>query len=486
MNKLKKTLALVAAMGLACTAFVGCGGDGDSKEEATTKATEAATTAAASEGSSEAASEGASEAASEGGSSSDWTAADSSLGDDGDKLTILTWTTADLANMFETYCGDKEGGAGPDGTEVTYQLVGTSGTEAMEQYSTYFDGGEDVDLYCAEAGWILEYITNSKYASPLSEIGFTAADFPDAYQYTLDTATVDGNLMGATWQAAPGGFVYRKSIAEEVLGVTSPDDMQAKIGDWDSFWATAKEIKDAKDMTMTATAGGVWQAYSTAMNKTWVDGDLKLDTTGCEDYATMIADAVSNGYINDTSQWTDAWYAEGADGTTFGYFFSTWCLPPDGGQITPASGGEDSDVYGDWNICVGPANYFWGGTWLVPSPNCDNATAAHNFVEYFTTNTENMQKYAETYGDFVNNKTAMEAVAAGSYSNPALGGQNQFAVLKDAADGITLSDTATKYDQTCKDAFNKAVVDNFGKDAETVMNAFKTELAANNQDIVIE
>jgi hypothetical protein len=30
MNKLKKTLALVAAMGLACTAFVGCGSSSDS------------------------------------------------------------------------------------------------------------------------------------------------------------------------------------------------------------------------------------------------------------------------------------------------------------------------------------------------------------------------------------------------------------------------------------------------------------------------
>ena len=80
----------------------------------------------------------------------------------------------------------------------------------------------------------------------------------------------------------------------------------------------------------------------------------------------------------------------------------------------------------------------------------------------------------------------MNAVASGDYSNPALGGQNQFAVLTEAADGITLSDTATKYDQTCKDAFNNAVTNNWGADKDTIMNAFKTDLAAAASDITVE
>lgn len=488
MNKLKKTLALVAAMGLACTAFVGCGSSSE-EEETTTEATTEAAEDSSSEDDSAAEDDSTSDddSSASAGIADTWTAADSSLADDGDALTIVTWTTNDLANMFKAYVGDAEGGADANGINVKYQLVGTSGTEAMEQYTTYFDGGGDVDLYCAEAGWILEYITDSNYAAPLSEIGFNSADYANAYQYTLDTATVDGELMGATWQAAPGGFVYRTDLAESYLGITSADDMQAKISDWDAFWATAKEVNEASEgkTRMTATAGGVWQAYSTSMNKTWVNDDMSLNTDGCEDYLTMLNDAISNGYVDETAQWTDAWFAEGQDDGTFGYFFSTWCLPS-GAQLEQASGGTDGATYGKWNIVTGPCNYFWGGTWLVASPNCDNATAAHDFVKYFTVDSESMQSYAETYGDFVNNKEVMSTIASGDYSNPALGGQNQFAVLSEVAENITLSDTVTKYDQTCKDAFNNAITSNWGSDNETIMTAFKTDLAAASADIVIE
>lgn len=490
MNKLKKTLALVAAMGLACTAFVGCGSNSNDKKEDTTEATtEAASEDSSSEdGSAEDSSSEGGDASADGeGIADTWTAADSSLKDDGDQLTIVTWTTNDLANMFKDYVGNEEGGADANGTKIAYQLVGSSGTEAMEQYTTYFDGGEDVDLYCAEAGWILEYITDSKYSSPLSEVGFNAADYSNAYQYTLDTATVDGTLMGATWQAAPGGYVYRTDLADSYLGVKSPEDMQAKISDWDSFWATAEEVKKASDgkTRMADTAAGIWQAYSTAMNKTWVNDDMSLNTDGCEDYVDMIENAISNGYVDETAQWTDAWFAEGQDDGTFGYFFSTWCLPS-GAQLEQASGGTSGATYGKWNIVTGPCNYFWGGTWLVASPNCDNVTAAHDFIKHFTVDTDAMTNYANTYGDFVNNKEAMNTVASGDYSNPALGGQNQFAVLTGAADGITLSDTATKYDQTCKDAFNNAITNNWGKDKDTIMNAFKTDLAAAASDITVE
>lgn len=493
MNKLKKTLALVAAMGLAMTAFVGCGSSSDEEEATTAEQTTAAvaedTTAAEDNGSSadagSAAGSASGTAAGETGDSSSWTADQSSLKDDGDKFTIITWTTADLDNMFKAY--DEAGDKNTTGIKPEYQLVGSSGTEAMEQYSTYFDGGNDVDLYCAEAGWILSYITDSKYAAPLSEIGLYSNDYSDAYQYTLDVATNDGELMGATWQAAPGGFVYRTDLAKDYLGIENPDDMQSAISDWDKFWDTAKTVyeKSGKKCKMADTAGGVWQAYSTAMNKTWVKDGNVLDTDGCEDYVNMINDAYNNHYIDETQQWTDAWFAEGQDDSTFGYFFSTWCLTS-GAQLEQASGGTSGATYGKYNIVTGPCNYFWGGTWLVASPKCDNATAAHDFVKYFTADEEAMESYANTYGDFVNNKTAMDAVASGDYKNPALGDQNQFTVLKDAADGITLSSTMTKYDQQIKDQFNTAVTDNLGTDADTVMSAFKDNVKANVTDVTVE
>ena len=70
----------------------------------------------------------------------------------------------------------------------------------------------------------------------------------------------NGVLKGASWQAAAGGYCYRTDLAEQYLGVTTPEEMQAKVADWDTFWATAKEVYDASGnkTAMADTLGGVW------------------------------------------------------------------------------------------------------------------------------------------------------------------------------------------------------------------------------------
>ena len=105
MNKLTRTLALLAALAMTATAFVGCGDDknssSSSSEAATTVAEESSEETSAAEESSE---ETSAEESSEEASGSDATASTElgavSMPDTGDALTVLCWTDTDLNAMI--------------------------------------------------------------------------------------------------------------------------------------------------------------------------------------------------------------------------------------------------------------------------------------------------------------------------------------------------------------------------------------------------
>ena len=260
--------------------------------------------------------------------------------------------------------------------------------------------------------------------------------------------------------------------------------MQAKIADWDKFEATAEELKTASEgkVTVCATLGGMWQAYSTAQNAAWVDGTT-IKTDVAKNFTAMAKKYVDNGYINsEIQQWTPDWYAQGQKDQTLGYFFSTWCLTA--GNMLDQAGAAT----GDWKLVNGPQNYFWGGSWLCVSPNCNTATEAANFVRFFTVDADSMEQYALDSGEFVNNKAVMEKIVAdGSNTNDLLGGQDQFAVLKDVAAGIKMSDSISKYDQSLKDTFLNTLKDNIKtEDEDTIVSKFTAQATADNPDLTAE
>jgi len=473
MSKLTRTLALLATLAMASSAFVACGGG---TTESTADTTSSAADAASSADDAAASSEDDAAAASsedEGGSDDGASAAAVNLPDTDDTLTIVCWTDADLANMFDLYGGNAK-----------YQNCGDNGGDASTKYATYLNSGDDVDLFVAEAGWILNYINDDSFSAPLSDLGITEADYKDAYQYTVEIGTDNnGVLKGASWQAAAGGYAYNADLAEQYLGVTTPEDMQKKIGSWEDFEATAKELKEASEgkVTIAATIGGLWQAFSTAKNAAWVDGTT-IKTDVAKEFTDMVKGYVDNGYIDPSvEQWSTDWTNVGLNGETLGYFYSTWCLG-EGAQLEQNGGNA-----GNWRIVLGPQTFFWGGSWLCVSPNCNTATEAANFIRQFTVDAESMEEYALYSGDFVNNKVAMDKIVAdGSNSNPLLGGQDQFAILADVAAGIKMSDSISKYDQNLKDTFLTVLKDNISSDTDTILDAFTTQALADNPDLSAE
>ena len=442
------------------------------------------------------------------GSSGDSSAADSSAADDssnaGDSalsseetLTILAWTgNSDIKNMVKLFCQEK----GYSEDQIVIKGVGDNGEGARDQYAQYLSGDGDADLMCLEADWILQYINDDTLVAPLSDLGITEADYANAYDYTIQIGKdKNGVLKGASFQAAPGGFVYRTDLAEEYLGVKTPEEMQEKVKDWDTFMETAKTVYEASGnkTSLTATEGGLWQVYAANRTQPWVvDGKLVMDTA--EDFFDVAKTMADNHYLAGVPQWDPAWYQAGQDGTTMGYFFSTWCMTnSDGSQLWQAEGVTKDDdgnlsgpTFGKYNICQGPTGYFWGGTWLAASTKCDTKDLATEFVKFFTTDADTMQKYAEFTGDFTNNKVAMQTIIdAGTNKNDLLGGQDQFAVLADGANNIKMDGLITEYDSKIKSCLNTAVQDYIAgtyATKEEAVDAFKKSVVATFPDIVVE
>lgn len=500
MNKLKRTLALMAALAMTATAFVGCGEENSSSESSSRS--ESSVEESSEDGGDEESSEEASdEESSEGGSSAGYENVeipelgepDGSLGDGGDALTILCWTEDDLKYMYDIVAE----ASGMDKSKMVYKNVGSNGTEANEQYAQVFLSGEDVDIYFCDADWNMAYQNNDEYSAPLSAVGITEDMYANAYDYTVAMGKdTNGVLKGATWQAAGGVYSYRADLAEDYLGVTSPEDMQAKIGSWDDFWATAAEVYEASGNTtaMADSIGGVWRAYSNG-NRTasWVK-DGTLDPSSVGDFISMAKTNFDAGYISGATQWTDDWLPQGqSDGAqankTFGFFLPTWAIAA-GGSLEIAEGGEGGSTYGKFALCEGPTSWFWGGTWICVYPETDNATEAGQFIYSMTANADAMQKYVDARGDFVNNKGVMAATtAAGTNSNPLYkDGQDQFQVLFESADKIDMS-IATQYDAKINTDLQNAVQDYCNgttASEDDCLNAFLDAVAADVTEIKVD
>ena len=477
MNKLKRTLALIATLAISATAFVGCGDDDSSSPAASNSDSDSAADSN-SDSTADSPADGDDSAA---------TGGDIKLGTGGGSMTVLTWTSDDLGVMLPMW----EEAEGIDASKVNLKDFQVGGGEASAQYDQYFLGGEDVDMLMVEADWALKYINDDTATAPLADIGLTEADFADQYAYTMEVGKdSNGVIKGTSWQAAPGGWCYRTDLAESYLGVKSPEEMQAKVSDWDAFQATAKEVmeKSGNKTALTTTLGGIWQAFAANRSTPWVvDNKLAVDDF-CNTFVDLAKNMRDNKYVTEANQWTDEWYAAGTTDDTMGYFVSTWGF---GASILEtAAGGEGGATYGKWGVCQGPTPYFWGGTWACVSPKTDDADLVASFMRYFTVNKDSMKEYALAKPDYVNNMTAMqEIVDEKSNSNPLLGGQDQFAVLHEAAKKINLNGLITPYDASIKQAFLDAVnayCAGETADAAACIDDFKNRVAESVTDITVE
>ena len=312
------------------------------------------------------------------------------------------------------------------------------------------DSDNKVDMFLIEADYALKY-TDSKdtdysglVALSPQDIGITDDDTKNMYDYTKDAVRdpISGDVKALSWQATPGLLYYDVKMAKEVLGTDEPDKVQEFVKDWDTFKDTAKKMKD-KGYIMLSSFADTFRVFGANMTAPWVtDKKLNLDPQ-MEAWIKQTKEFTDNGWNNKTDQWTPAWNADMTkDSKVFCFFMPSWgvdnCLYKQGGDATK----------GKWKATVGPAGWFWGGSWICGAVDSDNQDIVADIMKTMTCNTDVAKFLIDSVGEMVNNKEAV-AQAKDSYKNEYLGGQNHIALMSESADKIQLKGKISAYDQTC-------------------------------------
>lgn len=339
---------------------------------------------------------------------------------------------------------------------VEYVNLGVSGTDGTYQAaidSLISSGDEKFPSIIAADNDVAKYYSETDMTLPMSAVGITSDMYANAYQYTVDYATYNGELKAVTWQATPGSVVYRADIAEEVLGASDHDTVQAALATWDDFFATADKMAEA-GYKMTAGADEIKYACFDQQTQPWVQNDVLTLDSSVDDFFELSKKLYDGGYTNNGSMWDATWNA-GYEGDVFCYFGCTWsvywCMVFD-----DAKKDDGTSTYGKWKVTEGPVGYHWGGTYLMVVDGCPNTELAGFLLYELCCDEDIMYTVACDTLDFVNNKAVIaKEIENGDGASPILGGDNPLETWDAAARLIDLSN-ASYLDAAIKDSITKA------------------------------
>ncbi len=311
---------------------------------------------------------------------------------------------------------------------------------------------DKVDIFLVEADYALKYVDTPYTLDVKKDIGLTDADLSNQFKYTKDIMTDSkGNLKGVSWQGCPGGFIYRRSYAKEVLGTDDPAEVQKALDNWDLFNGVAAKMK-ANGYFMLSGFDDAFRVFSDNVTTPWVKGNKIVIDPQINKWIAQTKEYTDKGYNNRANLWSaESTQGMMADGKVFGYFAPAWfidfCMPHDEGS-----------AFGDWAFCKGPQGFSWGGTWICGAAGSDNVALIKDIMLTLTCNADVMAQLAMDMGDFANNEPAMRKVAASDYKNEFLGGQNHMALFIDSAASIDKS-CMSAYDQGMNEKLQAAMAD---------------------------
>ena len=403
---------------------------------------------------------------------------------EGKVLNIWCWND-EFQSRFNDYypevkeiAADKSTTTLKDGTTVKWTINANENNNYQNKLDEALRAQESaaaddkIDIFLIEADYALKYVDSPYTLDVKADIGLTDEDLGGQYKYTQEIATsADGKLKAVTWQATPGLFAYRRSIAKNVLGTDDPTEVQAALSDWDKFNDVAKQAA-AKGYKMLSGFDDAYRTFSNNVSAPWVTGTTVTVDENLMKWVDQTKEYTDKGYNNKSSLWDSQWASDqGPTGKVFGFFYSTWGINftlLGNSLATPtAEGGKEevgNGIYGDYAVCEGPQPYYWGGTWICAAAGTDNTDIIRDVMQKLTCDAAIAKKITEDTQDYTNNVAAMNELAQ-NYSSAFLGGQNHIALFAEAATKIDMSN-AGPYDQGLNESFQNAFKDYFTGNVE--------------------
>ena len=428
-----------------------------------------------------------------------------------EEVTLNVWSfTNEFQGMIEKYFAPSH-----PNIKFNFTLYPTDGGEYTSHVDTLLAAdatAEDApDIFTLEAAFVKKYV-NSDWTADLKDLGFTDEDFATCIPAMLQIGqNPEGVQKGLAWQSTPGALMYRADLAEKYLGVTTPEEFQEKVADWDAFLETAEELKEASDgaCKMFCATGDIWNAYQYNRSQGWVvDGKLVIDDV-LYDFLDLVKTAEEEDLYAKGMAWQETWFA-GMNGTNeiMCYLLPTWglhytlkpnCVPGADGSMSDEElqklSDENGGTYGLWRMVAGPVGYSWGGTWVganaakVAAADDAKKAAIKEVIRFFTLDPDFLYTYAKDSGDFVSNNAVVDKIIEeGGTPNPFLGGQDHYSIFAQAAN-LANASTMTDYDEAMNKLWDDNVTQPYIKgevDLDTAIANFKAAVSAQFEGIEVE
>ena len=429
-----------------------------------------------------------------------------------EEIVLNVWSfTNELEGMINKYYAPSH-----PNVKINYTIYPTDGGEYTSKVDALMASAaaseEAPDVFTLEAAFVKKYVNSDWTADLMGDLGVTeeevAAAIPVMRQ--IGTSNVNGKLKGLSWQATPGALMYRASLAEKYLGVTTPEEFQEKVADWDLYMETAAELNEASEgaVKMVVGEGDIWNAYNYNREYGWVvDGKLVIDDV-LYDFLDMMKVMEEDDLTNKGAAWTEAWFNGMKSDSTLTFLLPTWglhyTLKPNCGYTTndqmndeqlKAACEADGGTYGDWRMVPGPVGYSWGGTWIganaakVATMTDAEKAAVKEFIKFFTLDEGFLYDYAKASGDFVgSNEVVNKILAEGGTPNPFLGGQDHYSIFAEAAN-LANGSIMTDYDETMNNLWRDCVTNPYTKgekELDECIAEFKARVTAQFPELIVE
>ena len=386
------------------------------------------------------------------------------VADEDDEVVVYGFNE-EVKNLIESY------------SDITVRYEQQSSDTIQQVLDNVLASGEDApDMFACDADYARKYM-KSDNTLPINDLGIAYSELSEMYNYTLQFATDDENVIkGLAWQACPCGVFYNRSVAEATLGVSEPEDVAPYFESWDAFLETARTVAESGEYVAVSATGDIMRAILGSRTQAWiVDGEVTIDPV-MEQYFDLAKTLHDEGLTHETSQWADAWTADMSNGTVLSYWGPMW-LAKFSMALDPSVNDVPNPTSGDWGIVAAPGDSYWGGTWLMASKYCNSKASVAQIMRDICINTDSLQDMANN-GEFVNNISIMDTLGHdAAVGLEWLGGQNPIPVLLDAATQIDNS-IITINDGAINDQFNAVVESYIQGDIATVAEAESAFIAA--------
>ncbi len=363
-----------------------------------------------------------------------------------EKTVVNFWTfNTSFEELIDTYWrpvnGDKD-------YDIVVTVIPDQVSYMTKLQQALQTGADTPDVFAMDLSYVKKFV-ETPYLADLSAMGL---DLSPVVEYTLEVASdKNGVVRGLSNQSTPGGFYYRRSIAQEYLGVSSPEEVQSYLKDWDTFIATARAIHEKSNGEVSIVPGitDFINVFLNTRDEAWISesNEFKFDAL-LDTYFDLSKTLISEGLVPNHNQWSEGWYYGMSHDTTLGYFLPAWGHPY---VLTQNSEDENGNsTSGDWGVVQGPRPYFHGGTWLGMYADSVNSKEAVEVVEFFTLNEDHLGQLIEDKQDL----TAHMGVNEKYYSieSEFLAGQHILEEFSNMSNGINTKAVGA-YDRDIKGLF---------------------------------